>query len=156
MSAHTRSPRSRGPTRRAFQHATLLAVPLIYGLGIALGAARYLMKPLAGKKRLPRLDLGLESELIAAGPQQVTFNDHQVHVIPDASGKGLVIRKATCPHLGCVVGWVAERAQFQCPCHGQIFNAEGIAVAGPTNKPLSMQEYTETEDGRIVLLDDES
>ncbi len=155
MSARTSSSH-KGTTRRAFQHATLLAVPLIYGLGLAVGAIRYLMKPLAGKKRLPKLDLGLKSDLIEAGPRRVGFNDHEVHIIPNETGDDLVVRKATCPHLGCVVGWFGEKGEFQCPCHGQIFSREGIAVTGPTNKPLSTQDYTETEDGRIVLLDDEA
>jgi nitrite reductase/ring-hydroxylating ferredoxin subunit len=39
-----------------------------------------------------------------------------------------------CPHLGCKVIWEHEKSRFFCPCHGGIFNENGIAIAGPPAK----------------------
>jgi Rieske Fe-S protein len=36
-----------------------------------------------------------------------------------------------CPHLGCQVHWNGDQQHFDCPCHGGIFNANGVATAGP-------------------------
>ncbi|MDH4262071.1 MAG: Rieske (2Fe-2S) protein [Spirochaetia bacterium] len=39
-----------------------------------------------------------------------------------------------CPHLGCKVKWESEKSRFFCPCHGGVFNQNGIAIAGPPSK----------------------
>jgi len=39
-----------------------------------------------------------------------------------------------CPHLGCKVKWEADKSRFFCPCHGGIFNDNGVAIAGPPFK----------------------
>ena len=36
-----------------------------------------------------------------------------------------------CPHLGCRVHYQAEQDNYYCPCHQGIFDADGIATAGP-------------------------
>jgi Rieske Fe-S protein len=43
---------------------------------------------------------------------------------------------AVCTHLGCQVRWNGEARQFQCPCHGGAYDAEGRVVAGPPPRPL--------------------
>ncbi|MCL1693619.1 MAG: Rieske 2Fe-2S domain-containing protein [Actinomycetia bacterium] len=30
-----------------------------------------------------------------------------------------------CPHLGCKVPWCESSGQFECPCHGSVFNRAG-------------------------------
>ena len=48
-----------------------------------------------------------------------------------ATGNTFVAFSNNCPHLGCKVHWEAGDEQFVCPCHQGIFNADGIATAGP-------------------------
>jgi len=38
---------------------------------------------------------------------------------------------SVCPHLGCRVHWEANNNRFFCPCHNGVFDAEGMATAGP-------------------------
>jgi Rieske Fe-S protein len=42
-----------------------------------------------------------------------------------------------CTHLGCVVFWVEEHGEFECPCHEGFFDLEGRPVAGPPERPLT-------------------
>lgn len=36
-----------------------------------------------------------------------------------------------CPHLGCKVHYLASADHYLCPCHQGVFDADGIATAGP-------------------------
>ncbi len=43
-----------------------------------------------------------------------------------------------CTHLGCTFPWNGVDQQFQCPCHGSRYNAEGVVERGPANRPLKL------------------
>ena len=52
-----------------------------------------------------------------------------------------------CPHLGCRVPFCDSAQQFQCPCHGSIYNIIGDYLRGPTPRgidrfPISIQRPT--------------
>jgi nitrite reductase/ring-hydroxylating ferredoxin subunit len=42
-----------------------------------------------------------------------------------------------CPHLGCPVVWVPERARLECPCHRAAFDPRtGAVLSGPPQRGL--------------------
>ena len=43
-----------------------------------------------------------------------------------------------CTHLGCTFPWNGAEEQFQCPCHGSRYSAEGLVLRGPANRPLKL------------------
>lgn len=65
-------------------------------------------------------------------PGKVTFGAYAIK----NAGK-LIVLSLTCSHLGCSVSWTDAKKQFDCPCHGSIFNITGDVVHGPAIAPLS-------------------
>jgi cytochrome b6-f complex iron-sulfur subunit len=57
-----------------------------------------------------------------------------------------------CTHLGCRVPFCASSGQFECPCHGSVFNRAGEYRAGPA--PRGMDEYpVEIGDDGLIYID---
>lgn len=55
--------------------------------------------------------------------------------------QGLLALYTKCPHLGCTVPWVgpADNPQaFQCPCHGSMYNYNGVLTGGPAPRPMDL------------------
>lgn len=43
-----------------------------------------------------------------------------------------------CTHLGCTFPWNSVDQQFQCPCHGSRYSADGSVLRGPAPLPLKL------------------
>lgn len=43
-----------------------------------------------------------------------------------------------CTHQGCEVLWKAEERRFHCPCHGSVYDRDGVRVGGPAPRPLDL------------------
>ncbi len=57
---------------------------------------------------------------------------------------------AVCPHLGCPVGWEADKKQFLCPCHNSHFKDNGDVGDGPAKRGLDPLPI-EVKGGRLRL-----
>lgn len=55
-----------------------------------------------------------------------------------------------CAHLQCPVQWVSSIKEFQCPCHGSVYNANGEHVAGPAPRGL-YSHVVKVENGNVFL-----
>jgi cytochrome b6-f complex iron-sulfur subunit len=67
---------------------------------------------------------------------------------------GLLALYTKCPHLGCTVPWVGppdSDQAFQCPCHGSMYNFEGVITGGPAPRPMDLMRIT--VEGGDVLVD---
>lgn len=62
----------------------------------------------------------------------------------------IVALSEACTHLSCRVPWCASSGQFECPCHGSVFNRAGDFIAGPA--PRGLDRYpVEVVDGIIEI-----
>ncbi|MFQ3583559.1 MAG: cytochrome b6-f complex iron-sulfur subunit [Cyanobacteriota bacterium] len=55
-----------------------------------------------------------------------------------------------CTHLGCTFPWNPNAQEFQCPCHGSRYAADGSVIRGPAPLPLKLTRV-EVRDGLIWL-----
>ncbi|EKU99023.1 Rieske Fe-S protein [Leptolyngbya sp. PCC 7375] len=51
-----------------------------------------------------------------------------------------------CTHLGCTFPWNPVDQQFQCPCHGSLYDPEGNVVRGPAPLPLKIVHVVVKDD----------
>lgn len=56
-----------------------------------------------------------------------------------------------CVHLGCTVPFNAAAGDFQCPCHGSIFNKDGGRIGGPATRRLDRMPITVNDNGSITV-----
>ena len=55
-----------------------------------------------------------------------------------------------CMHLGCPVRYVQASQRFICPCHGGVYDFQGIVVGGPPVRPLD-RFYTRIRNGQLEV-----
>lgn len=85
---------------------------------------------------------GAGGPMLAAKAEDIKVNEAKavmfgsVPVLVVHTAAGWVALKATCPHLGCVVKWEAEKQGISCPCHGAVFDTRGQVLSGPSPAPL--------------------
>ena len=92
-----------------------------------------------------KFKLGKPSEY----PEGVNFvPGHRLFVIRERNQFHVI--SAACTHLGCTVEWKAKLEEFDCPCHGSKFKADGTAFAGPAPRPLDRFD-TKIENGKLLL-----
>jgi cytochrome b6-f complex iron-sulfur subunit len=83
-------------------------------------------------------------------PEGVTFvPTHRLFVVRERNQFHVI--SAVCTHLGCTVEWNSEGDQFDCPCHGSKFKADGQRFAGPAPRPLPWYPLSVSGDGFLVV-----
>jgi menaquinol-cytochrome c reductase iron-sulfur subunit len=73
-----------------------------------------------------------------------------LRVLPSPQGDKVAAWNAECPHLGCKVGYQAEKSCFACPCHDSAFTLEGEVQGGPAPRSLDPLE-TRVVDGQVEV-----
>ncbi|HVA59624.1 MAG TPA: Rieske 2Fe-2S domain-containing protein [Mycobacteriales bacterium] len=104
----------------------------------ATGSAQPSSPPASGSANAPGTAIGRTSQVPVG--QAASFTDPasgQPAWIVHPSGVKFVAFSAVCTHGGCSVQFDQPSLQFQCPCHGGVFDAlTGQVIAGPPPSPL--------------------
>jgi cytochrome b6-f complex iron-sulfur subunit len=130
------------PPRRRF-------LAILWG-GLGLAALAELFWVAGSFLRPGRTPLQNEAaeKIIAAGgvdsfpPGTVTAFPRGRFYLTRLADGGFLALSRRCPHLGCTLPWVAEAAQFQCPCHSSAFDAQGDVVRSPASRGMDLHPVT--------------
>ena len=88
----------------------------------------------------PRLAAGFGAKVKTVSPDAVPANT--VLEVPEARAyltrvnDEIVAFSEICSHLGCRVPFCDSSGQFECPCHGSVFNRAGDHLAGPARRGM--------------------
>jgi cytochrome b6-f complex iron-sulfur subunit len=69
---------------------------------------------------------------------------------------GVLALYTKCPHLGCTVPWVGPPDSphaFQCPCHGSMYDYDGVRTGGPAPRPMDYMTVTVDPASGNVMVD---
>jgi Rieske Fe-S protein len=152
-----------GSSRRGFLNYFTTLVMAALGLLVAVPALIYLCAPLrrkggagaafldagpvadipAGQWRLVSLEITQEDGWKKTRVRQAIW----VRRSGDAE-QDITVFSSICPHLGCPINWHPDQSQFNCPCHGGLFDAEGQRTGGPPPRAMDLLDF-EVRQGRL-------
>lgn len=75
----------------------------------------------------------------------VKFKGEPLFIKKGTEGNYIALSR-TCTHAGCEIAWNGISKEFECPCHGGIFDRDGNVIFGPPPEPLRSFETTSSED----------
>ena len=126
-------------SRRSFLDRLLFTSVAAAGVA-ALAPIPFFLRPPASP-RPPRVRVGNFADIFRRTPA-VNFDyagRGATAILSHEANDALVLRVISrrCTHQGCDVKLHLEKLQFECPCHGAIFDSDGAPVRGPHNGPLA-------------------
>ena len=135
-----------GPRRRFFAWA-IRAITCALGLGVLIPATGYLISPALKRRENAWAEVGTVADLPLGDPQELEYTQtakdgwrtaaakKSVWVTKQSDGT-ITVFSPLCPHLGCGYRWNSGDKQFQCPCHGSVYDVTGKVLGGPAPRPL--------------------
>ncbi|MFA5891584.1 MAG: ubiquinol-cytochrome c reductase iron-sulfur subunit [Actinomycetota bacterium] len=132
--------------RRKFLANTWKALVGILGME-AVWTTRDFLRPRASKGFGAPIRIGSPSKFREGSVRH--FSNGRFYVTRVDGELRAVYQK--CPHLGCRIPFCESSNQFECPCHGSVFNRKGEYVRGPA--PRGMDSFPVREEGDDVIVD---
>lgn len=104
------------------------------------------------KRTSAKLVLGTEEEVFnQASSITKQINDRTLIIKKSADG-AVEAFDASCTHAGCPVRWSDNEQTFLCKCHGGIFDAQGVPIAGPPTKPLNKFSVLKRDSTQEIII----
>ena len=154
-------------TRRRFMELNALTVGGIASAAFGLPALGFAVGPLFEKTTDSEWkEVGAEADFGAEDytPKVITIVDD----VGEAGKTTVYVRRANpklddddfrqpyvaisnrCMHVGCPIRYVQASQRFICPCHGGIYDFQGIVIGGPPVRPLD-RFRTRVVDGMVEV-----
>jgi len=132
-------------SRRGFFQLTLGWLAAIFAMTASGAAAVRFLVPNVLFEPDQRFKAGKPGDYLDGS---VTFlDDERVFIV--RRGNTFRCLSAICTHLGCTVNRASNG--YRCPCHGSMFNDQGVVVNGPAPRPLDWFSVTLSKDNRLVV-----
>ena len=147
--------------RRSFLQIATACIGGILSFAAGIPLIGFAISPAWKKGESKWVDLGLVDRLKNSRYKKVNYTftakdgwvkttkKRSVYVTDAGNGEWTVFSR-TCSHLGCLVRWNAKQEVFLCPCHGAVFDKDGVVTAGPPPRPLQKLEV-KVEDGILYV-----
>ncbi len=148
-------------SRRSFLKMVIGVLAFLNGLIVGIPFIKTLITP-AGVKKLPWYKLADVNSLPPGQPVHLKFTAQieeayiretvlrSVWVIKH-SPSVLTVYSPICTHLGCHFTWNDKTENFECPCHGSVFDIDGKVLGGPAPRPLDTLPY-KIENGSLLVM----
>jgi cytochrome b6-f complex iron-sulfur subunit len=121
-------------SRRSFIDWLIAGGLLAWGAGFVTPVISYLWPAQRRGPSVQTVSAGKVNDFAEWQSKIVAVSGHPVIVV--RTPQGFRAFSAICTHLGCIVGWDAQRRQIACPCHAGFFDPNGRVVSGPPPRPL--------------------
>ena len=121
-------------SRRGFLDWLMTCGLVVWGVAIIAPVIGYIWPAQRRGPGVQTVSAGKAEEFADWQTKTIAVSGHPVIVI--RTPQGFRAYSAVCTHLGCIVGWDAQRKQIACPCHAGFFDINGRVVSGPPPRPL--------------------
>ena len=154
-------------TRRRFMELNALTVGGIASAAFGLPALGFAVGPMFEKTTVAGYEpVGVEADFSAddytqkvitivddvaeAGKTTVYVRRTNPKLDNDKFRQPYVAISNRCMHVGCPIRYVQASQRFICPCHGGIYDFQGIVIGGPPVRPLD-RFRTRVRDGVVEV-----
>ena len=115
--------------RRGFLATLFAATGIVASYGTLAAMAGRFLYPSGKRVKRKMYAASLANMPVGASAAVATPTGEKMVIINTQDGVKAYSSK--CPHLGCQVFWDPEKQSFHCPCHGGVFDKNGVATGGP-------------------------
>ena len=140
--------------RRTFLKLVTVGANALIAAVVAVPALRFVLHPLrrGGRQRdfiriapLTALSADRPTRVVVIHDRRDAFTQYPpgpigavwlVRTPGDGSEPPVRCLQTMCPHLGCAIGYAAERDTFVCPCHASEFDRLGRRRFGPVARDM--------------------
>lgn len=155
-------PGKEGMGRRSFLAWGAAGLGGVIALVLGSTGLSYFISPAFKKEDEEWVDIGSASGIPKNVPTKVDFvarkrdawavtENRASAWVETADGKEFTVFDPRCTHLGCPYSWDEAKKEFECPCHGGVFDAGGAVVSGPPPRPLDRYAW-KVASGRLLIL----
>ncbi|MFQ5685129.1 MAG: ubiquinol-cytochrome c reductase iron-sulfur subunit [Candidatus Scalindua sp.] len=121
--------------------------------GLACGIVGYIFSAL--RFIVPNILYEPPASFKIGKPEQYKINSpvfiREKHIFVFYDSHGIYSISSRCTHLGCSVNWKQSNKNFECPCHGSIFDKDGRVKKGPAPRSLESYAVELAADGNLVV-----
>ena len=134
----------------------------VIGLGLAIPLAGYVSSPAFTRRKGEWTEVGPTDGMQVGAPEELDYTGavkdgwrevtakKAVWAVKQSNGE-IVVFSPICPHLGCGFRWNAGAEQFQCPCHGSVYDVTGKVLAGPAPRSLDILS-SKVQGGQLYVI----